>query len=450
MVFDELNRKKDERLGNGLGDNTGLSWPSVYSVLVSSEECVIPKKDRNIIRELAARVAEIASRDEQLTNKDLWTRHNALQEKKPLIFIDPEYAWYEIFPADQLICTGNLARIWEFKLLKEIYWAEKIKDDRVIEPVFKIYYAYGENGRGLDAKIIGGEKGGAYTWKPALKNLDDIDKIHFKKIIVDFKKTKRLYELAGEILGDILEIKLEGAWWWSFGMTYDLIFFRGIEQTMYDMYDNPDKLHKVMKFLHDENMIMLDFLESNGLLTLNNGGDFIGTGGYGWSDELPSPGFDGKKVMTYDMWGFCESQETVGVSPELFEEFIFPYQLSILQRFGLNIYGCCEPLDKRIEIIKKIPRLRRITVSPWSNVKEMAEKIGKNYIYSRKVNPSDISIPLIDETHIRNGLRETFKAIYKNNCCSEILMRDIRTLSFNPENAIRWTQIAREEAENMD
>ena len=52
-------------------------------------------------------------------------------------------------------------------------------------------------------------------------------------------------------------------------------------------------------------------------------------------------------VRTRDMWGFGESQETVGVSPAMFGEFIFPYQLPLLERFGLNCYGCCEPLDKR-------------------------------------------------------------------------------------------------------
>ena len=54
------------------------------------------------------------------------------------------------------------------------------------------------------------------------------------------------------------------------------------------------------------------------------------------------------------MWGFCESQETVGVSPKMFEEFVFAYQLPILDRFGLNIYGCCEPLDRRFDIVKRI------------------------------------------------------------------------------------------------
>lgn len=449
MTSNELKAKKAKKLGNGLGDNNGLSWSYNYCKVIGAQECGIDKKDRHIIRELAKQVKEIAASKKQEEKKGLWLKHNALEETRPLIFCDPENAWYEIIISDQLKCRGNLARIWEFKLLKEIYWAEKIQDDRVIEPNFKVYYIYDESSRGLDVKIIGGENDGAYRWESSLKDYKDLDKLSFRKINVDFEKTKKLYNLAEDVLGDILEVRLEGVWWWSLGMTSDLILLRGLEQMMYDMYDNPDGLHRLMTYLRDENLAKLDFLEDNGLLSLNNGGDFVGTGGYGWSYELPSSGFDGEKVRIYDMWGYCESQETVGVSPELFEEFVFTYQLPILERFGLNIYGCCEPLDSRWHIIKRIPRLRKVTVSPWSDVEGMAEKIGRDYIYSRKVNPADVSIPEVDEEYIRKGLRHTFKTTYKNKCHVEVLLRDIVTVAWNPNNVIRWVKIAREESENI-
>ena len=77
----------------------------------------------------------------------------------------------------------------------------------------------------------------------------------------------------------------------------------------------------------------------------------------------------------------------------------------------------------------------------------MAEKLGRDYIYSWKVNPAEIAPPLIDETQIRQGLREAFAATSQNHCRVEVLMRDVMTLGGNPENIIRWTQIAREESE---
>ena len=446
-MSDDVSERKAERLGQGLGDTNGLSWTCNYLRVVGAQELLVSPRDRGTLRELAKRVAEIAAWPAQADKKNLWLKHNALGQTRPLLFADPENAWYELIPADQLSCESNLARVWEFRLLKEIYWAEKIKDDRVVEPVFTVHYIFDDTARGLEEKKIGGENDGAYNWDSPLKSYADLDKLSFRKIEVNFEKTRQLRDLATEVLGDILDVRLEGVWWWSHGMTSDLIFLRGFEQVLFDMYDNPAGLHRLMAFLRDENLARLDFLESQGLLSLNNGGDFIGTGGYGWSSELPAAGFDGKKVRTRDMWGFCESQETVGVSPKLFEEFVFAYQLPILERFGLNIYGCCEPLDTRFDIIQRIPRLRRVTVSPWSHAEKMAERMGSRYIYSRKVMPADIAGPDIDEERLRGGLRSMLQATSRNDCRVEILMRDVLTLSRNPRNIIRWVEIAREEAE---
>ena len=249
--------------------------------------------------------------------------------------------------------------------------------------------------------------------------------------------------------GTELDVTLEGSYWWSFGLTSDLILLRGFEQVLLDMYDNPDGLHRLMAFLRDEALTKLDFLENSGLLSRNDTGDFIGTGGYGYTNRLPQPGFDPAHVTTMDMWGFSESQESVGVSPELFAEFIFPYQNAILQRFGRNIYGCCEPLDKRWDTVREIPRLARVTVSPWSDPFCMAEKLGRDYVYVRKINPSYMATPVLSEEDARRELRETFTAAYRYGCPAEVLLRDVVTLSWNPYNAIRWTELAREEIENV-
>lgn len=105
---------------------------------------------------------------------------------------------------------------------------------------------------------------------------------------------------------------------------------------MLDTYDYPEHLHKLMGILRDGTLAKLDFLQENGLLSLNNDGTYVGSGGFGYTRELPQKDLGGKIARTCDMWGFCESQETATFSPDMFAEFIFPYQLPILQRFGLN------------------------------------------------------------------------------------------------------------------
>lgn len=113
-------------------------------------------------------------------------------------------------------------------------------------------------------------------------------------------------------------------------------------------------------------MKKLDFLEENNLLADNSGAAYVESGGFGWTTQLPDNGFNPEKVRTRDMWGFSESQETVGIDPVMFTDFIFPYQLGIMERFGLNCYGCCEPIDPRWDTVKKVPNLRRISTSPWA------------------------------------------------------------------------------------
>ena len=139
------------------------------------------------------------------------------------------------------------------------------------------------------------------------------------------------------------------------------------------------------------------------------------------------------------MWGFGESQETVGISPEMFEEFVFPYQIEILERFGLNCYGCCEPLDKRWHIVEKLPRLRRVSVSPWADRRFMAERLGNRYIFSMKPNPADLAMPEFDEDRVRATVRQDLAAA--RGCVVEMIMKDTHTICNEPSRVTRWVQI---------
>jgi hypothetical protein len=405
-------------------------------------------KERLTLRELAQRIRELAGRPGEEVKKSLWTRHNDLEETRPLVFCDPENGWNEIIPADQLLCAHPFLRDCEMTLRKEIFWGERMGDDRVIEPFLDLPYIHEDTGWGLMETRIGGENGGAYTWNAPIEEYErDFPKLKFPEIRIDFDATRRVVELAQDILGDLLQVRLKGRWWWSLGMTWDYIKLRGLDNLMLDMYDHPGWVHKIMAFLSDGTRRKLNFLEENGLLALNTEGTYVGSGGFGWTRQLPQRDFDSGKVRTMDMWGFAESQETVGLSPEMFAEFIFPYQKPILERFGLNCYGCCEPLDSRWPAVSLFPRLRRVSVSPWSNRDRMAEMLGKGYIFSLKPSPSPLAQPQLDEAWIRQSVRADLQAA--KNCRVEIVMKDNHTIGRNPDNVIRWCRIAREEAERL-
>jgi hypothetical protein len=264
-------------------------------------------------------------------------------------------------------------------------------------------------------------------------------------ITVDYKTTLETLDTANRVFGDILRVNLRAVWWWSLGMSYDLARLVGLEKMLYLMYDDPPMVHAIMTRLRDGYMAKLDSLEAENLLSLNNNHAYVGSGGIGYTRELPRRELDASGVKTRDMWCLTESQETIGVSPAQFEEFIFQYQQPIQERFGLNCYGCCEPLDSRWDVVKKTPRLRRVSVSPWANQQKMADLLQEKYIFSRKVAPSPLAVPHVDKEAIRADLRATLDIT--KGCVVEIIMKDNHTLGKNPQNLVDWVRIAREEVQ---
>jgi hypothetical protein len=407
---------------------------------------ITEQRDRMILRDLASEVAELAARPVEDQKKALWYEHNSLKPTRPLIFCDPENGWNEIITPSELRCQSDQARHWEFILRKEVFWGSRMNDDRVVLPEFTINHVYTETDWGMRETRIGGEGGGAYSWIAPFNSYDLLEKLSFPKIKVDEHATNTLLEIAHELFEGLLTVRLRTSWWWTLGLTWTLVNLRGLEQIMLDMMDNPQDLHRLMAFLRDGTMARLEFLEKSGLLSLNNDGAYVGSGGFGWTNELPQPDFSGI-ARTNDLWGFAESQETVGVSPVMYEEFIFPYQMSLLSKFGLNCYGCCEPLDKRWYVVQRLPRLRRISVSPWANVSKMASFLGNKYIFSWKPPPSDLAAYHFDDGMIRHNLREGFKELKRQDCRVEVIMKDNHTIANDPRRVIQWVQIAKEEAE---
>ncbi len=406
----------------------------------------ITKAERKVLRRLAGEVAELAARPVEAEKRALWAKHNALEKTRPLIFCKPENGWKEILPDKDLVCESPLTRRWELRLRKEIFWGSRMRDDYTIRPGFDVPHVYDPFDWGLRETRIHNEAGWCYAWDAPVKTEDDLEALHFPTIDVDFAATERIRSAADDLLGDLLPVRVKTIWWWSTVTTKKLAELRGAQQIMYDMYRDPDLLHRIMGFLRDGTTAMLDELEDRDLLSLNNDGTYVGSGGLGWSDELPQPDF-ADKVRCEDMWGHSESQETAGVGPEMYAEFVFAYQKPALERFGLNCYGCCEALHSRWHIIEEFPNLRRISVSPWADKAMMAERLKDKYIYSAKPQPSYLAMDSFEEEAARAELREIFSVT--RDCCVEVIMKDNHTIRNDPERVIRWVEIAREEAERF-
>ena len=414
---------------------------------LAREDVGVSGPERETLRRLAGRVAAIAALHVMAEKRGLWRRHNMLSRTRPLVYCDPENGWNEVITPSDLTCEHKLARAWEMRLRKEIFYGERMGDDKPVEPVFEIGYTTAPDDWGMVEEYRKTQESGSYVWDPPLKDYaKDLPRLHSPAVEIDWETTRASLALAEGIFGGILTVRLKGTWWWSMGITYPAARFRGLETMFYDFVDHPDELKELFSRISRGYLDKLDWLEACGLLSPNWDGTYVGSGGLGYTDELPSADFAGR-VRCADMWGFTESQETVNISPEMYEEFIFPFEKPIMERFGLTCYGCCEPVDSRWHVVSRHGNLRRVSCSPWANVERMAANLGNRYIYSMKLNPASLAVPRIDEQAIRAGLRRDLEIT--RGCVVEVIMKDNHTIGKNPRNPEAWCRIAREEAERI-
>jgi len=431
----------------GNGPSTGQIQSGVrrVSTLFKPEDLHLSTKDRQILRRLAQRVATIADSPEMTQRRGLWHKINGLEKTRPVILCEPENGWNEIITKRQMRCKGQLARHWEMDLRKEIFWGEEMGDDKPVEPYFNVPCVLLPDDWGVEIiEHTPDDRGGSKVWEPIIKDYDnDLDRLKMPRIQIDWQTSNGCVEIARDAFGDILKVRQKTQWWSSLGITKEFIKLRGLLNLYTDFYDHPDELKALLSFISKANMAKLDFLEENNLLNLNNDGTYIGSGGYGFTDELPQSDFDGK-VRTVDLWGYTESQETINVSPEHYEEFIFPAEKPLMSRFGLSCYGCCEELHTRWHVVKKHHRLRRVSCSPWANVDKMSANLADKYVLSMKPSPTPLSRPKLDLYAIRQDLRKALEMTRDN--VVEVIMKDNHTLGNRPENAIEWSRMAKEEA----
>ncbi|MEI6083524.1 MAG: hypothetical protein WCS70_04410 [Verrucomicrobiota bacterium] len=397
--------------------------------------------DRELLRSLARQVRELAAHPELPERRQLWLAHNALQSTRPLIVCFPEGAWGEILPDSALQCQTEPFRGWERTLRQQIHTATQLQDDTVTEPFFDLGWHVNVGDYGVQVPYTHGDNRGSYVWEAPLKNLPaDLDKLHPRSLTVDRAGTERDLALATETFGDILPVRLRWQPWWTTGLTWEAVKLVGLEELMLLMYDNPAAVHRLLAFLRDETLNFIGWFEREGLLTPNNAGNYCGSGGFAFSNEL-HPAETGTRLKDY--WGFAESQETVGVSPAMFEEFILPYQLPVLEKFGLTYYGCCEGLEHRLDrVLKQVKNLRRVSVAPKANQETIAGLLQGRYVYCRKADPVPVCVDF-NERDIRTDLRRTL-ALAKGQPL-EIILKDTHTVQNEPHRLARWVEIAREE-----
>jgi hypothetical protein len=205
---------------------------------------------------------------------------------------------------------------------------------------------------------------------------------------------------------------------------------------MVDMYDNPEELHRLMAFFRDSVLRVQrqadDAMDWRASASLNQASPY--------ARGLADPACN-TPVRQSQLWGFLAAQEFTGVSPDAHDEFLLAYQMPILERFKLTAYGCCEDLSRKIGMLRKIPNLRRIAVTPFADVRACAEQIGTDYVVSYRPSPADMVSYGFDEGRIRGILSRDLS--YCKGCSLDITLKDVETVQGDPQRVRDWVALAR-------
>jgi hypothetical protein len=398
--------------------------------------------ERQTLRKLASRWMELASLPLMAERKRQWTALKDLRPERPMVLF--ETATLESYIADEeLVCRETYLREVEKQLRWNIRHTEEVGDDIVLEPYWRVYWDIQLSDYGVELQLTraiddqGADTG--FHYNHPIRTLQDIEKLTPRSWQVDRVKTLQRVEQLQEAFGDLLPVHLHGTFGILASLTQDLFKLIGNDNLLAWTYDAPEALHSIMVYLREDRLAYYHWLESEGLLGMNTSFDTYSSPGF--VSELPRPGYTGAARLR-DLWIWMESQETTMISPRMFGRLFLPYMAEVARQFGLVYYGCCEPVHDRWELlIEAIPNIRAVSISPWCNLWVMGEKLGRDYVFSRKPKPWLISGNNPDWDALQQDVDETIAAARDGNL--EFIFRDVYRINGDRARLRQWVEMAR-------
>lgn len=412
------------------------------------------KQDVERLRELGGRVAEIAALPEQAIHRKIWTAVNDGKMTTPAV-LARDYPAYLLNVDDALtpVSADPFLRAIEADLLLRLYEWEHMRCHRVVEPVVRCQAAITDSGFGIEASSIDADEllfveasvtATAKHFNRVLCGEEDLEMIRFPEISHDEKETQRRLELLNGIFAGILEVKLYGIDYFHCVPWDDLLSWMGIEEGMYDFALNPEFMHKAIQRHIDASIYRARQYEALGLVSSNNTNSLVGAGGYGYTSLLPKPTASGVGVALKDIWGDAADQIMTSVSPEMSLEFAFEYEKRWADLFGYMYYGCCERLDHKLDGLRTMGNIRKVSMSPYAVLEEGMERMGKDLVVSFKPNSNYLAMDRADMEYLRREVVNVCNLARKYGCSVEIVMKTIITLRGEPQRLWQWCDMATE------
>ena len=411
------------------------------------------RQDVQILRGLAKQYMELAHKPVQEERRRLWSAHLSL--KKTRVPVLATYGMWnvwcrEVFGDQAMRCEDPFYREHERFLRMEIYH-DSIGDDYILEPWITQAATYPVR-QGIYGECWGiepdhlqpGVEGGAWKGRAFVKDWEEIRKLTPPRHRIEEQETALNVQRLRDALGDIIEVNVERRPVLSSfagDISTTAASLRGLDQLMLDMYESPEQLHGLLAYLRDGVLANQQEAEDAGdySLTSQTNQAMI------YAEELEPPRANSGPRRRKDLWGFCAAQEFTLISPRFHDQFLFQYQMPIIEQFGLVHYGCCEDLTQKIGMLRQLKNLRSIAVTPRADVWKCAEQIGTDYVLSWRPNPADMVCTAWDEGRIRAILRDGLDAC--RGTIAHVHLKDVETVQGEPERLEGWTRIVREIAE---
>lgn len=384
--------------------------------------------DKLIIRDLAKRYMELATSEKQQKANRRMKDTNDLKIVRPPVLLD-EIPWHEL-ACEELtpLCEDGRARHAEMILRRALYQKKYFKADLIMPAEWVVRMSYSMNPLGLSADETRAH-GKGIGYADVMADESCLERINPPVLKAHPENDEASMAYFTDLFGDTMPVRLAGVDYLYSAFWDILARLRGVEPIYEDMYDRPEYLHAIMEKMVARTTAQLDFIEANLHVDPHIQNLHCTPAAVSGLAE------DGLKATWYRGMSQCFSS----ISPTMFKEFELDYILPLASRFGYTYYGCCEPLDDRIHLLKAIPNLRKIGVSPWADPERCAEQIRGDFVMSRKPNPSHVA-HATDPALIRRETEESVKAALQYGCPMDYVLKDITTVSGNPQNLIAWAQ----------
>ncbi|MCL2741212.1 MAG: hypothetical protein FWE70_03765, partial [Oscillospiraceae bacterium] len=325
------------------------------------------------------------------------------------------------------------------------------RDDRFVPATFSVgvqtwFTPFGYKPEYEHADASDGSRSMGYMFRHAVDDMErdfGVFRPSTRHVDADLSSTRRHAADVADVIGDVLPVVTDFPSI-TFGPSHALIQMMSMETLFTSMVDHPELFHRMMRALTDDFLSYLDALDASGVVTPGGDTGHVSQDTCGYCTELPGAAGPGGPRGVAGIWGYSLAQESVGLSPAMFDEFLFSYTKEVTDRFGLVSFGCCEPLDAFWEgSLSRMGNLRKLSVSPWCAEERMGEMLrGRKVVYHRKPFPVLMTTPTFDEGAFRAHMERTVRAA--RGCPLEVTFRDITSCAGDPARLVRAVEITRE------